>query len=326
MDTDFQYTLLENGLDFVHSCLEHLSAAQQAKEVAAQKRHLKYALIHLCSGVELVLKERLRQEDWKLVFADQDKATEEAYESGEFFSVDFKGLQGRLKEDCGIDLTPEQNADLKNFRSRRNKVEHFNVVDTLLAMQSSTAKMVSFLVDFIDRNFDVGEFEEEEQELLTGIRNNLGGCEAVVRERLALIEPEVKRLYSVIQCPSCLQTAMNADGGEVRCLFCFSAPDPSDAAEEYVTNVLGYPSRFEVEKDGGEWPVRTCPECGDHTFVTEVPGRHDSHDFYCFNCGYENSSGQMELCHDCGEYYDHGGEAGSHICSDCFNAKVSRDD
>jgi predicted RNA-binding Zn-ribbon protein involved in translation (DUF1610 family) len=143
---------------------------------------------------------------------------------------------------------------------------------------------------------------------------------------LVLIEPEVKRLYSVIQCPSCLQIAMNADGGEVKCLFCLSAPAPSDAAEEYVTNVLGYPSRFEVEKDGGEWPVRICPECGDHTFVTAVPGRHDSQDFYCFNCGYENSSNQMELCHDCGEYYDHGGEAGSHICADCFNAKVSRDD
>jgi len=83
--------------------------------VGAQKRHLKYALIHLCSGIELVLKERLRQEDWKLVFADQDKATEEAYKSGEFFSVDFKGLQDRLEENCGIDLTPEQKADLKEL-------------------------------------------------------------------------------------------------------------------------------------------------------------------------------------------------------------------
>jgi len=120
--------------------------------------------------------------------------------------------------------------------------------------------------------------------------------------------------------------AMNADGGTVRCLFCFSALDPSDAAEEYVTNVLGYPGRFELEKDGGEWPVRSCPECGHDTFVTGVPGRYDSRDFYCFNCGYENSSDQMELCHDCGEYYDHGGEAGCHICPDCFHAKVSRDD
>jgi ribosomal protein S27AE len=324
MNTDFRYTLLENGLDFVRSCLEHLKAAQEAKENNGQKRHLKYALIHLCSGIELVLKERLRQEDWRLVFADQDKATEEAYESGEFFSVDFKALQSRLEDDCGIDLTPEQKADLKTFRSRRNKVEHFNVVDTLLAMQSSTAKMVSFLVDFIDQNFEVENFEEEELELLTEIRSNLSSCAAVVQERVTLIEPEVKQLYSVIRCPSCLQIAMSADGGKVRCLFCFSGPDPSDAADEYVTNVLGYPSSFEVEKDGGDWPVRTCPECGDETFVTEVPD--SSGNFYCFNCGYENSPEQMERCNDCGEYYDHDGEPGCHICSDCFNARVSRDD
>jgi hypothetical protein len=326
MDTDFHFTLLENGLDFVRSCLEHLNAAQRTTENAGQKRHLKYALIHLCSGIELVLKERLRQEDWRLVFQNQDDATEEAYETGEFFSVDFKALQNRLEDDCGIDLTSGQKAELKSFRSRRNKVEHFNVVDTLLAMQSSTAKMVSFLVDFIDQNFEVDEFEEEEQELLTEIRNSLGSCAAVVQERVALIEPEVMGLHSVIQCPSCLQMAMNADGGAVRCLFCFFAPDPCDAAEEYVINVLGYPSRFEVEKDGGEWPVRTCPECGHDTFVTAVPGRHDSRDFYCFTCGYENGSEQMELCHDCGEYYDHDGEAGSHICAECFHAKVSRDD
>ena len=38
--------------------------------------------------------------------------------------------------------------------------------------------MVSFLVDFIDQNFEVDEFEEEEQELLTEIRNSLGSCAA----------------------------------------------------------------------------------------------------------------------------------------------------
>ena len=183
-------------LDFVRSSLGHLTAAQGETDNAGHKRHLKYAFIHLCSGVELILKERLRQEDWRPVFRNRKDATEEAYETGEFVRVDFKALPIRLEEDCGVDLTPEQKADLKSFRKRRNKVEHFGVVDTLLAMQSSTAKMVSFLVDFIDRNFEVDEFDEEEQELLTDIRNNLGSCVAVVQERrVALIEPEVKCVF-----------------------------------------------------------------------------------------------------------------------------------
>src|SRR2546426_9855541 len=55
------FTLLENGLDFVWSAVEHLS-------VATSKRELKYALLHLVSGIELILKERLRREDWKPLF------------------------------------------------------------------------------------------------------------------------------------------------------------------------------------------------------------------------------------------------------------------
>jgi predicted RNA-binding Zn-ribbon protein involved in translation (DUF1610 family) len=273
-----------------------------------------------------VLKERLRQDEWQLVFQNQDEATEEAYKSGDFISVNFKTLQNRLEKECGVTFSPAQRADLESFRKRRNRVEHFNVIDTLLSMQSSTAHMASFLVDFVEKNFEVDEFEDVEQDLLTDIRANLGGCAAVVQERMTLIEPEVNALYSVVQCPSCLQRAMYADGGTVKCLFCYSATASSDAAEEYVANVLGYPSRYSVEKDGGDWPVRTCPECGDDTFVTAVPGPYDSRDFYCFNCGYENSSDQMEICNDCGEYFDHGGEAGCHICPECFHAKVSRDD
>ena len=83
---DFNFSLLENGLDFLRSSLEHLTAASavplaspsRTNEYAAldQKRHLKYALIHLCSSIELILKERLRQEDWRQVFSDPDKADE----------------------------------------------------------------------------------------------------------------------------------------------------------------------------------------------------------------------------------------------------------
>jgi hypothetical protein len=325
---DFHYTLLENGLDFVRSSLEHLTAASanNVQDNQTHKRHLKYALIHLCSGIELVFKERLRQDDWQLVFQEQDKATAQTYQSGNFKSVYFNTAQERLEEECGVEFTTQQKNDLQIFRNRRNKVEHFNAVDTLPAMQSGIAQMVSFLVDFVEQNFEVEKFEDQEKELLGEIRANLGTCTAVVQERLAIIKPEIENLHTVIQCPSCLQSAMNADGGTVKCLFCHYSAEPSEAAEEYVTNVLGYPSRFSVEREGGQWPICTCPQCGHDTFVIAIPGRLDAHDFYCFNCGIEYGSTELELCHDCGEYYNHDGEAGSHICSRCFREKVSKDD
>jgi hypothetical protein len=145
---DFYYTLLENGLDFVRSSLEHLTAASAAStpDNGSRKRHLKYALIHLCSGQELVFKECLRQDDWQLVF--QVRATEAADQSGDFKSVSFNTAQDRLEEECGVECTPQQKKDLQVFGNRPNTVEYFNAVETLLAMQSEIAKMVSFLVDF----------------------------------------------------------------------------------------------------------------------------------------------------------------------------------
>jgi hypothetical protein len=147
----------------------------------------------------------------------------------------------------------------------------------------------------------------------------------VVQERLAIIEPEIGKLQTVVQCPSCLQRAINADGGTEKCLFCHSSPEPSQAAEEDATNVLGYRGRFSVEKDGGQWPIRISPECGHDTFVTVVLGRFDAYAFYCFNCGVEYDSTELEVCYDCGEYDHHGVEAGSDICSSCFHGRVSND-
>jgi hypothetical protein len=331
---DFHYSLLENGLDFVLSSLESLTLASAVgpsiagaapNVVSDQKRHLKYALLHLCSGVELIFKERIRQEDWQLLFADPEKADEGAYQSGDFWSIDFKQAQERLEEDCAVELTQDEKAQLKSFRKRRNQLEHFGVEDTLPAVQSSITKMVNLLVDFVGRAFDEGGLEEEES-LLAEIRTKLGNCRAVVDDRMALIKAELDKQYSLVQCPSCHQLAMSADGGTVKCLFCHLSADSDTAAEEYVVNILGYPSQFEVEKDGGEWPVRACPECGSETFVTELRGVNDIRSCYCFDCGISYSGDEVELCHDCNEYYVHGGEAGCHICPDCFHAKVSRDD
>ena len=64
---DLSFVLLENGLDFIASGLRYIARGET-------KSDLKYGVLHLASGIELVLKERLRQEDWRLVFVKPDKA------------------------------------------------------------------------------------------------------------------------------------------------------------------------------------------------------------------------------------------------------------
>lgn len=55
---DLAFDLLENGLDFVVEALERLTKR------SVQDRDLKYGVLHLGAGIELVLKERLRLAHW----------------------------------------------------------------------------------------------------------------------------------------------------------------------------------------------------------------------------------------------------------------------
>jgi len=75
-----EFTLLGNGLDFIWSALEHLSGNPG-------KRELKYAVLHLCSGIELVLKERLQREHWSLIFEKLDSANQKDYEAGKLMRL-----------------------------------------------------------------------------------------------------------------------------------------------------------------------------------------------------------------------------------------------
>src|SRR5437879_4034365 len=334
MPNDFHFSLLENGLDFLISSLEHLTDASAGPTSKSpntlttkpeQKRHLKYALLHLCASIELIFKERLRQEHWSLSFKDVSKSNRDAYDSGDFQSVTFQEAQDRLISICEVEFTQKQQRDLKNLRDRRNKVEHFSAVDSLPAVQSSISQMVSFLVDFVETAFDQESLEEEEG-MIEEVRSKLGSCNAIVEQRWKEIRIEVDNQYSTIECPTCQQKALSADGGTVKCLFCKYGTDSKTAANEYVSNILGFHSRYATEKDGGEWPLTTCPSCGTETFVTQVPGPYDTHDSYCFTCGQEYEAGQLEVCYDCNELYNPGEEKGHHICTNCFQARVAKDD
>ena len=79
-DDAVQLSMLENGLDFIASGLKHIASP-------VSKFDLKYAVLHLSAGIELVLKDRLMREDWTQIFVKPEEATEEKLKSGNFKSV-----------------------------------------------------------------------------------------------------------------------------------------------------------------------------------------------------------------------------------------------
>jgi hypothetical protein len=266
-----EFTLLENGLDFIWSALEHLDAS-------TSKRDLKYAVLHLAAGIELTLKERLRREDWKLLYQDTAKASEETYRSGSFVSVRFDTCLQRLATDCDVEFSDDQEDALQAMREKRNRLEHLALVDSPAAVIAVAAEARVLIVDFVADHLDDTPLSDVEESLLTQIRAKLPDLTAFVDARQRGIADNLKAAYAILPCPACLQEALSIDDG-VRCLFCGYTNSADEAAHSYATEVLGA-SWYEVVTDGAEWPIRLCPSCESETCVDA-----DDRGYLCFGCG-----------------------------------------
>lgn len=318
-EENVEFTLLANGLDFIWSAVENLGTA-------SSKRELKYAVLHLCSGIELVLKERLRLEYWSLVFQDPSKADRRQYEAGRFFSVKFKDCIDRLRDDCGVDISDQERQELLSFRDKRNRMEHFDVVDTADAITAASTVGLSFLVDFINSELYPEDLEEEEAELLKSIRRKLGEFKAFVENRWAVIEEILEQTQTaIVTCPRCRQDASVLDDGAT-CLFCGYQAADEEAADSYIFELLGMDYHTTVKR-GGEWPRYECPSCLQNTLVNtaEVGGQFPAREFVCFRCGEVWMEGTLEHCQRCARLYAPR-EGGMEICSECFDSIIKAED
>jgi hypothetical protein len=257
-----QLSMLENGLDFIASGLKHIAAP-------VSKFDLKYAVLHLSAGIELVLKDRLRREDWTQIFVKPADATPEKLKSGNFKSVTLKECLDRLEEHCPVDL-PDR-ALLMSFKDQRNPIEHFELNHIREALEASSAVVLGALIDFIGNAYEENDLSQDESDLLQQIRTGLTEFKRFTVERMAdiqwLLEDHKKHSGQIVVCPSCIQDALMADCN-VKCAFCGYAASAEDAAELYIANTLGI-SRHYAMKEAEEYPLRNCPNCDNEALVFE---------------------------------------------------------
>ena len=88
-------------------------------------------------------------------------------------------------------------------------------------------------------------------------------------------------------------------------------------ANEYVENELGI-SEYRCVKDGGEFPVYECPECGDEQLVYDAKAGR----FHCFSCDQNYTTDDLSFCSNCGQLMYNNGES---VCDDCFEHAISKD-
>ncbi|MCM3768375.1 hypothetical protein [Neobacillus niacini] len=307
-----EFDLLENGLDFI------IFAINQLKN--GGKNELKYGILHLSAGVDLVLKYRLSQEHWSLLFADINTANTDKLNSGDFKSVDSVGCIDRLKRICGIELSEKEVNQLKHLRDRRNRLEHFGITESVAALKSSTFKVLNFILNFINEHIDYSGLNETEESLLESIREQFRDFEEFIQKRLESLKPKIeshKRMTAVTICPTCYQDALVIDDG-ASCLFCGVSGDGEEMAGNFVFQILGI-SSYDT-KDGTEYPIYECSECGAESLVhsrleDEVFG------WLCFTCGTEWSEQEKAYCETCGHPYSKS-EYDIGMCSNCIEYRI----
>ena len=314
-DDGVQLSMLENGLDFIASGLKHIASP-------VSKFDLKYAVLHLSAGIELVLKDRLRREDWTQIFVKPEDATEEKLKSGNFKSVNLYQCLERLEEHCPVDL-PDK-ALLLSFKDQRNPIEHFELNHSREALEASSAIVLGALIDFIGDAYEEDDLSRDESELLQQIRTGLAEFARFTVERMAdiqpLLEDHKKHYGQIVVCPSCMQDALMADC-DVRCAFCGYAASAEDAAELYIANTIGT-SRHYCMKEGETYPLRNCPNCDNEALVFEEG--YTETNGVCFACGDTPSPGEYVSCDQCQELCRDEDRSGG-MCSECLRAYLAQD-
>jgi ribosomal protein L37E len=312
-DDALEFTLVENGLDFIAKALDELRGDPAS-------RNLKYAVLHLKAGTDLLLKERLRMHDWRQLFVDPEEADEKRFAEGDFVSVGTSLVLTRLRDEVGVSVASRDKRTLRRLRMLRNRIEHFAVHDATSAVLAVAARTLSFALDFVGTEIEPQGIEGRASEDLETIRQGLNDVVAFVDERWRAIHDELARSDAVIDCYRCGEQAfVLGDGG--RCLFCGYRVDAETGAADYAWLVLGS-TEYDITK-GGEWAVSRCPECSTETLVdtgnvgSEVPAIR----WVCFNCGLAWNDDQLDNCTSCGALH----ATDMDICSDCWEYKISRD-
>ena len=291
--------ILENGLCFLEESIIKLKEDKP--------KNMKYVILHLFAGVFLILKTRLYQEHWSLLFDDINKAIEEDFKLGNFKGVNFSDCLKRLENISNLRL--ESTKLIHLLRKKRNKIEHFFEDENLDASKSTVVKVLSFTFNFIKDNLK--NISKESQEKIKTIQEMCSDIDKYVDERLKEIAPKLEKEKITLLCPSCSNKSLIANENKhlLECLFCNSQTDPSNYEE--ISYYNDYNSYFDSQNS-------FCSQCeAENSFVDT----NNQDEYLCLNCFYTDDKESLNQCIRCGTIY-----AGTldTFCDICFRDIINK--
>jgi DNA-directed RNA polymerase subunit M/transcription elongation factor TFIIS len=279
MSRSIDFPPLRNGVDYLQDAVHRLGATPSPKD-------LKYAVLHLHAGVEVLLKYRLICEDWRLILEDTDngsaEVTEEDYEAGRFRSIGIGKALKRLQDLDGIRFTSGQKNAAATLDKFRNQLQHHGMTSTAEAVEAQAAKALGFILDFIDTHITPETHLTDDDEhfladAMRDIRGALGTVTALVNQRMQRLRPVLAQVWSA-WCPDCGQLtvllesqhtdrAHGPEDDQPHCVFCTARWDSrKDYVDDFTSMRLGL-TYYQAAQDGADPPAESCPECGQDMLV-----------------------------------------------------------
>jgi hypothetical protein len=309
---------IANGIDYLQSVVNHL-----ADELTV--RDLKYAVLHLQSATEVLLKARLQQEHWSLVFKDPGKADRVRFENGEFESCGTAEAISRLRGIVGIVVSEKDTKEITQLAKWRNALQHYGLSVAAPAVESRAAQVLDILLRFITDHLVPGlsggeaEFADEG---IYAVRSRLAKIQAFIKTRMDRLRPELEPYAAqTIACPECSQPALPlVVDGPLSCRFCEETwATPEQLAHHYARIVLNPNAYVDFESGGDGSLRRTCPDCRSELLVLEArtTAAPDRPSPLCFSCG--NSYEELVACeYGCGSVVVPTKDGRRDLCPMCF--------
>ncbi|MFF5881027.1 hypothetical protein ACIQ9M_34355 [Streptomyces californicus] len=314
---DLDFPPLANGLDYLVSVVNHLQP-----DTGGTPSDIKYAVLHLQAAAEVLLKARLAREHWSLVFRDPAKATYDAFSDASFDSCTMTATVERLRNIAGLDIS-HKNADaLESLAKDRNRLQHYGLTHNAKAVESRAAKVLDFLLDFVDGAL-IPRLTREEADIVAvpraAVREGLSAIQSFVTKRMNRLRGEFLNgcEATTLRCPDCNQVALRGllpgsyvpgDGNALGGFCCF-------CDQQWSANDLAY--ALQTEHQGS--PLIECPDCHAPTLTDSADFADAKVTLYCTTCASRFTLAELGNCAACGCYCPIGPvETGRQLlCADC---------
>ncbi|MCQ9134574.1 hypothetical protein [Streptomyces hilarionis] len=271
-------------------------------------------MLHLQAAAEVLLKYRLQQEHWTLVFAEPGKARKEELADGSLASCTPAQTVDRLRRIVGLPIGDKDAAALTKLAKTRNALQHYGLTDRARAVEARAVEVLDFLVRFLDEQLLPALPDEDRQRTtqdMWTIRSGLSRIQGFVNQRMqrlrAELEPHQNR---TVACPHCDQWALVVADDNSKCRFCTVRTDALD----YV-----------LHRDiGSNASYRRCLSCDNQTLVCGVltAAAPDAPVDLCFSCG--KTFPPLESCLRCHRRFQpHDFET---VCAACLTDQAAKED